>query len=510
MNGRPVTDAQIAQALRAHLPDAAMLGLRERVFDAAETTAQLRSFPSFLGALSDADPLARRRNLLIAASMLLAVALAGAAAVGEWRVLQRNPIDELSLEPPADVRAYVLSSYERLPQLPPLALTWQASDSMKGRIYVDRSGAVRFDRFASADATEPAGYRILSPDHRISGVATVDGTRVWVEPGHEAIGDDPRVFLRTVLSADEGPGCEIERDPGAASSGAPASRGTPANGWRYVGLESVVGRPTHHVACAGDVWIDIETGLILRTKGPAVDDPGQPIPVDSTEITEIAFGDQPAALFQPPDGVRRVSEDEYIASICGGELPNEIEPGISECPQTAGASATPSPEPSPTPTPTAPPNTSQCVAPARDPGEPVGPLAWTTQSMKKDWPVAVRPEPVGGGNLQPVPLTYLDPAGDAGSIAYPCIDIRGVMANTSEVHLKLVSNRLPDVDPADLWIAYGVVTDEDRDGAPDWRYGIDNVPDGIDCCNGTRVWRTNLHTGRTDDRGFRSAGFQQV
>ena len=174
MNGRRLTDAQISTALRAHLPEAAAPGLRERVFEAAETTSQLRALPSFLGALSEADPITRRRSLLIAAALLVALALASAAAVGALRLLERDPIDELSLEPPADVPAFVLSSYERLPQLPPLALTWHDSGSAKGRIYVDRSGAVRFDRFASADATEPASYRILSPDHRISGMAPVE------------------------------------------------------------------------------------------------------------------------------------------------------------------------------------------------------------------------------------------------------------------------------------------------------------------------------------------------
>ena len=189
MNARPLTDAQISKALRAHLPEQAAAGLRERVFDAAETTAQLRSFPSFLGALSDADPVARRRSLLIAAALLVALAFASAAAVGALRLLQRDPVDELSLEPPADLPAFVLSSYERLPQLPPVALTWHDSNSAKGRIYVDRSGAVRFDQFASADATEPSSYRILSPNHRISGMASVESEAVWVEQGHEAIGE---------------------------------------------------------------------------------------------------------------------------------------------------------------------------------------------------------------------------------------------------------------------------------------------------------------------------------
>ncbi len=411
--------------------------------------------------------------------------------MGAWRLIQQDPVDKLSLEPPADVPAFVLSSYERLPQLPPLALTWHDSDSTKGRIYVDQSGAVRFDRFASADATEPSGYRILSPNHRISGMASIESEAVWVEQGHEAIGEDPRVYLRSVLSSPgEGPGCEMERDPSEVGNG------TAAAGWRYVGLEYVAGRPTHHVACVGDLWIDIETRLILRTQRPAVDDAGQPVPVESTEVTEIAFGEQPAALFEPPEGVTRVSEDAYSAYICARDLPNELAPGISDCPAPEEAEAPV--EPSPTPMPTAPPGPSDCAVPPGDPSEPIGPLAWTPESLKEDWPAPVRPEPAGGGSVQPMPPTYLDPTGDTGSNAYPCVDIRGVMADTSEVHLKLVSNQPPVVDPAEQWIAYGVVTDDDRDGVPDWRYGTDNMPADASDDLPNRGWRTNLHTGQTD------------
>jgi hypothetical protein len=503
MNGRPLTDVRVSQALRAHLPQSAPAGLRELIVDAAESTTQQRALPLFLGALTEADPVARRRSMLIAAVLLLAVAVASAAAVGAWRLLQRDPIDELSLEPPADVPAFVLSSYERLPQLPPLALTWHDSGSAMGRIYVDRSGAVRFDRFASADATEPASYRILSPDHRISGMAPVDDEAVWIDPGHEAIGEDPRVFLRTVLRAEEGPGCEMERDPGEVGNGSAAA------GWRYVGLEYVVGRPTHHVACAGDLWIDIETRLILRTQGPAVDDAGQPIPVEFTEVIEIAFGEQPAALFEPPEGVTRMSAEEYSAYICARDLPNEMALGISDCPSTEEAEATPPPESSPTPMPTVRPNTSDCAVPPGDPSEPIGPLAWTPESLNEDWPAPVRPEPAGGRSVQPMPLTYLDLMGDNGSDAYPCVDIRGVMADTSEVNLELVSKPPPwscsesrvcvGVDPTAQWIAYGVVTDEDGDGVPDWRYGIDNMPaDAAESGPPRRGWRTNLHTGQTE------------
>lgn len=502
MNGRRLTDGQISAALRAHLPEGAASGLRERVFEAVETTGQLRSFPSFLGALTDADPVSRRRSLLIAAA-LLALAIASAAAVGALRLLERDAIDQLSLEPPADVPAFVLSSYERLPQLPPLALTWHDSDSAKGRIYVDRSGAVRFDRFTSAEAAEPASYRILSPDHRISGMAPVESQPVWVEQGQEAIGEDPRVFLRTVLRADEGPGCEMERDPSDVGNL------TVAAGWRYVGLEDVAGRPTHHVACAGDLWIDIETRLILRTQGPAVDDAGDPIPVEFTEVTEIAFGEQPAALFQPPEGVTRMSAEEYSAYVCARDLPNEMAPGILDCPSPEEAETTPPPERSPTPMPTERPNTNECPVPPGNPSQPIGPLAWTPESLNEDWPAPVRPEPTGGGSVQPMPLTYGDPTGDNGSNAYPCVDIRWAMADTSQVHIKLVSKPPPGscaepgvcfgVDPTEEWMAYGVVTDEDGDGVPDWRYGTDNMPaDAAEKGPPRRGWRTNLHTGQTE------------
>lgn len=46
-------------------------------------------------------------------------------------------------------------------------------------------------------------------------------------------------------------------------------------------------------------------------------------------------------------------------------------------------------------------------------------------------------------------------------------------------------------DPADEWVAYGLVVDNDGDGVPDAQAGIDNAWDG------PRAWRTNLQTGET-------------
>ena len=220
MNAPRLTDRQISLALDAHLPDRAAPGLRERVLGAAETTTQQRALPSFFGALSEADPVVRRRSLLIAAALLVALAFASAAAVGALRLLQRDPIQDLSLEPPTDVQAFVLSSYDRLPELPPLAMTRIDNGSAKSRMYVDRSGAVRFEQYASADATEPETYRILSGDS-VGSLEAVGSEKVWVVQ-HEAIGEDPRVYIRSGLGLggigfDRLPGCELTRDPDEAA-----------------------------------------------------------------------------------------------------------------------------------------------------------------------------------------------------------------------------------------------------------------------------------------------------
>ena len=51
-------------------------------------------------------------------------------------------------------------------------------------------------------------------------------------------------------------------------------------------------------------------------------------------------------------------------------------------------------------------------------------------------------------------------------------------------------------DPADQWIAYGLVLDTDADGVPDVRFGIDNIPFDL-VGQAHRAWRTDLHTGLT-------------
>ena len=310
MKERRVTDAQLAAALRAHLPARAQPGLRERITEAAGTTSQQRPLPSFLGALTDANPIARRRSLLVAAALLIALAIASIAGAGALGLLQPDPAPELSLERPDDIPAFVLSVYDRLPALSPVAITTLEDGSTKGRIYIHRSGAVRFERYAALDATEPETYRILSGSG-LGELKIVGSEPVWTEQ-QGAISEDPRVFLLAETVApilNSGEGCAMTRGGESVTSAA---------GWTYVGLEYVAGRPAHHVACiAGDLWIDAETALVLRSRAPAQDQANQTIPgrFNTIEVTDIEFGEQPATLFDivQPEGVARITPEQECA-----------------------------------------------------------------------------------------------------------------------------------------------------------------------------------------------------
>ena len=311
MNGRQLTDRQIAQALRAQLPEHAQAGLAGRIFDVVATTSQQRALPSIFGRLGDVDPIARRQMLLLAATLLAALAIIGSAIIGS-RLLERDPLTELDLARPADLPAFVMSAYERMPELPPLAMTTIEDGAVKSRIYVDGTGAVRIERYDSLDAIEPETYQIFS-GHSLREVTVVGSERVWVER-EGAISEDPRVFVYAALSANFAglqPGCEVATSPGEVHAQPPGS------GWRYIGLEYVLGRPVHHVACIRELWIDVETRLVLRNRAPVLDDALQPIEgaFRTIEVTELEFGEQPVGLFDlsRPDDVANITPEQECA-----------------------------------------------------------------------------------------------------------------------------------------------------------------------------------------------------
>ena len=197
-----------------------------------------------------------------------------------------------------------------------------------------------------------------------------------------------------------------------------------------------------------------------------------------------------------------MTSDAYSAYLCTRDVQTEVEVGFGtrECAQPEQ----PLPEPSPTPTPTVRPIPGDCAVPPRDPAEPTGPMTWTQASLAEDWPAPVRPEPAGGAPVLPWPETiaeergrhqYTDPSGDTGSDCFPWVDIQNV---GGPGQWGLLSNQPPLVHPSEQWIAYGAVFDVDRDGVPDWRYGMDNMPVDATGERPHRVWVTDLHTGRTE------------
>jgi hypothetical protein len=159
--------------------------------------------------------------------------------------------------------------------------------------------------------------------------------------------------------------------------------------------------------------------------------------------------------------------------------------------------------PSPTPVTVPSPSLPGVVAPSPTPGitAPTAtppPIRWTEASLGEDWPAPVRTEPAGSAIVPPSTTgRYTDPTGDSGSDVHPWVDIREIQFATSDMRLTLVANPPPAVDPAQRWIAYGVVVDDDRDGIPDWRLGMDNLPLAVGDGQNHRAWRTDLHTGRT-------------
>jgi hypothetical protein len=104
MTPRPLTDEQLAAGLRAHLP-VARADLHQRIADEFTTTLQERRLPSILGRLTDADPMARRRMVLLVALVALAltvsVAAVGGALLRDRTLPEPLPPDVSVVPPPA-------------------------------------------------------------------------------------------------------------------------------------------------------------------------------------------------------------------------------------------------------------------------------------------------------------------------------------------------------------------------------------------------------------------------
>ena len=83
-----------------------------------------------------------------------------------------------------------------------------------------------------------------------------------------------------------------------------------------IGLEYVLGRPVHHVACIRELWIDVETPRPAKPRTGA-GRRAQPIEgaFRTIEVTELEFGEQPVGLFDlsRPDDVANITPEQECA-----------------------------------------------------------------------------------------------------------------------------------------------------------------------------------------------------
>lgn len=204
-----------------------------------------------------------------------------------------SPRTSLSLEPPTDVDAYVTLAYEGLVDLPPLSITVVETEGTKARYMYDGAALVHHDHFGNANDSEPSEFRIFSRD-TMAERSTLDGQTIWLQyagQGHP---------LRE-LAFGVGLQSWCERS------------------WEYLGLEYLIDRPTHHVACGGsEMWLDVETRLPLRS----IRVQGGSLPTVRFDTTELQVGPQPADLFVPPTDLRLVTAAEFeCASDPGCQSP---------------------------------------------------------------------------------------------------------------------------------------------------------------------------------------------
>lgn len=314
-----LTDAQLAGGLRRIVPTAPDAALRARIRREIELTPQQRPLPWLLTVVAAGDPATRRRTMLALAALLLVGILSVALVVGAW-LNRQPPAPDLSLERPADLAAFVDSSYTRLAELPALALTTLEDGTVKARFLYDGVGVVRYEHYGDPEATTPEMYRLISRQQVAEITQLESGERVWLVHGPSP--EDPRLEIGTATGVSRF--CEGE--------------------WAYVGLETVMGRPTHHLACGTEVWIDPRTRFVLRSRQNLVGADGQPIPGEfhTLEVTAIEIGPQPAELFDltPPPGLAVMTDQEYNCTF-SPEDPACASPGPSTGPPTPPPTAAP-------------------------------------------------------------------------------------------------------------------------------------------------------------------------
>jgi hypothetical protein len=158
--------------------------------------------------------------------------------------------------------------------------------------------------------------------------------------------------------------------------------------------------------------------------------------------------------------------------------------------EPSGGSATPAPSLAPTPS----------TTPSLRSASP------TASQASEGWPGAVRPEPPGGAPdvelVGPVDERFIftdsvgEPEPSSSTIDIATLELQmtapGADDRGAAMRVRMMDPLTGIPDPAEQWIAFGVVIDDDADGIGDFRIGMDNAPG-----DRHREWVTDLSTGET-------------
>jgi hypothetical protein len=337
MSAQRLTDAQIATALRAHLPAHARADVRMRIAAEVSTSGQLRPMPSVFAPFADADPEARRRAMLLLAAALLAVGVVAAAGVGT--LLRRNEPVRITIDPAVNAPGFVEEAFAAHRVLPPMTLVARMWDQEGGpdnadvqRFYVNALGHLRH---------ECCGGTIIIVGGPQGGSTNQDGS------------GNPIWLIGSGGDTEAVPGFELASYGGFQTSDCRLR-------WRYVGPEQMIDRPAHHLACpqdpVGDValpdlelWLDAELGVALRTTtwGIQMDENNEPAFSIGSEmaVESIVFGEPDPALFQPPPDLRAMTLAEYNCEFDPPSCEAATAPPATLGPPTTPVPADEAPEP---------------------------------------------------------------------------------------------------------------------------------------------------------------------
>jgi hypothetical protein len=176
---------------------------------------------------------------------------------------------------PPDVDELVADAIANYGGLPPMAMRVEDRTEFRKelRYFTDGSGALRQEHHPH-DPTLPPVVYLLNQEGFFESNVDADGHEWW-----NRLGD----FRETT--------------PTTLSLGLTA---TCVDGFRYVGLDRLLGRDAWHIACGRDEhWIDRERLLVVRhVRNP---DPLH-LNVETQTVLSIEIGPQPPELFDLPEG----------------------------------------------------------------------------------------------------------------------------------------------------------------------------------------------------------------